>query len=125
MKYQIGEVIFKDEDITINKGSEPIEIIVNNHGDRSIQICSHFHFFESNPALKFDREKAFGMRLDIPSGAAVRFEPGEDKAVNLIPYRGTGDIYGFRGMTMGNVSDPKVRERAFKKAKELETGGNE
>lgn len=124
MKYQVGEIIFREEPITINKDKEAIEIIVNNTGDRSIQVCSHYHFFESNLALKFDREKAFGMRLDIPSGTAVRFEPGEDKKVSLVPYAGKKRVIGFMGVTMGDVTDPRVKEQAFMRMNKLEKGGN-
>lgn len=125
MKYQIGEIIFNHNEIMINQDKEAIELIVNNQGDRSIQVCSHYHFFEANPALKFDREKALGMRLDIPSGTAVRFEPGEDKKISLVPYGGEQKVIGFRGMTMGVISNPEVREAALNAAKELEKRGEE
>lgn len=124
MKYQVGEIIFQEEPITINKDKEAIEIVVNNTGDRSIQVCSHYHFFESNLALKFDREKAFGMRLDIPSGTAVRFEPGEDKKVSLVPYAGKKKVIGFMGVTMGAITDPKVKEQALMRMNKLEKGGS-
>lgn len=122
MDYKIGEIIYKKEQITINEGRPVTEIIVTNMGDRSIQVCSHYHFFECNLALKFDREKAFGKRLDIPSGTAVRFEPGEDKKIRLVPYAGTQKVIGFMGVTMGIVTDPQVRDRALKKMEELEGG---
>lgn len=123
MKYEIGEIILADGDIEINKGKPTLEIIVNNTGDRTIQVCSHYHFFEANKALKFDREKAFGMRLDIPSGNAVRFEPGEDKKVTLIPYGGDRIVTGFSGFTMGRCDDPQVKENAIKKMKSVCEGG--
>ena len=123
MKYQIGEIIFKDEPIIINEGKQTVEIFVTNNGDRSIQVCSHYHFFESNFALSFDREKAFGMRLDIPSGTAVRFEPGEEKKVNLIPYAGEQKIIGFKGLTMGRATDPDVKKAALAKLDEQLKGG--
>ena len=92
MDYQVGQIMFADEPVVINEGLETVELIVSNSGDRTIQVCSHYHFFEANIALKFDREKAFGYRLDIPAGTAIRFEPGEDKKVTLVPFK--GDLYG-------------------------------
>lgn len=123
MKYEIGEVIFAQGDIELNKGKPTIELVVNNRGDRTIQVCSHYHFFEANKALYFDREKAYGMRLDIPSGNAVRFEPGEDKKITLIPYGGDRIVTGFAGYTMGQLDDPKVKEKAIKKMKSVVYGG--
>ena len=122
MEYKIGQIIFADDMITVNDGRDTVELVVNNSGDRVIQVCSHYHFFEANIALKFDREKAFGYRLDVPAGTAVRFEPGEDKRVRLVPYGGKGNLYGFMGMTMGNIHDPEVRNAAIErmKAKEKE-----
>lgn len=115
MKYEVGQIIFAKDPIVVNEGRDTIELVVNNTGDRTIQVCSHYHFFEANMALRFDREKAFGYRLDIPAGTAVRFEPGEDKKVSLVTYRGEGNLYGFMGMTMGNIHDPKVKEAAIAK----------
>lgn len=115
MSYQIGQIIFADDPIVINEGRDTIELVVNNSGDRCIQVCSHYHFFEANIALKFDREKAFGYRLDIPAGNAVRFEPGEDKKVTLVPFAGEENLYGFMGMTMGNIHDPEVKKAAIEK----------
>lgn len=115
MSYQIGQIIFADDPIVINEGRDTIELVVNNSGDRCIQVCSHYHFFEANIALKFDREKAFGYRLDIPAGNAVRFEPGEDKKVTLVPFAGEENLYGFMGMTMGNIHDPEVKKTAIEK----------
>lgn len=83
MNYKIGEVIYAEGDIILNEGKRTVTLTVTNEGDRPIQAGSHFHFFEANKFLSFDREKAFGMRLDIPSGTAVRFEPGEEKEVTL------------------------------------------
>lgn len=123
MKYQVGQMVFQDEPITINEHKAAVEVVVNNTGDRSIQVCSHYHFFEANPALKFDRSKTLGMRLDIPAGTAVRFEPGEDKKISLVPYTGKRNIIGFRGMTMGLLSDEGVRAAALKAAAEMEAGG--
>lgn len=122
MKYRIGEFIFADDPVIINEGRDTIELVVNNTGDRAIQVCSHYHFFEANIALRFDREKAFGYHLDIPAGNAIRFEPGEDRKVTLVPYKGDENLYGFMGMTMGNVHDPELRKAAVEKmnAKECE-----
>lgn len=122
MKYKIGEIIIAEGDIEINKGKPTVEIIVSNTGDRTVQVCSHYHFFEANNALDFDRETAYGMRLDIPSGNAVRFEPGEEKKVTLVPYGGDRIVTGFTGYTMGKLDDPKVKENAIKKMKESVNG---
>lgn len=123
MTYKVGEIIFADDLIEINKGKPVTKLIVTNTGDRTIQVCSHYHFFEANKALKFDREAAFGLRLDIPAGSAIRFEPGEEKEVALTTYAGEGNLYGFLGWTMGNIHDPKVKEKAIAAMKaELEGG---
>lgn len=114
-----GEIIVKNKEIICNEGKRTEKITVSNTGDRPIQVGSHFHFFEVNKALEFDRKAAFGMRLDIASGTAVRFEPGEEKEVTLVEIGGRKEIHGFSGLTEGNVSDDKVREKSFKKAKEL------
>jgi urease beta subunit len=119
MEHKIGEIIFREEDVVINEGREAVPVTVRNTGDRTIQVCSHYHFFEANSALVFDREKAYGMRLDIPSGNAVRFEPGEDKKVSLVPFGGSRELYGFAGLTMGRLDDPAVRERALARIKEV------
>lgn len=100
-----GEVIFKDEDIILNEYKRTITIKAANQGDRAIQVGSHFHFFEVNKQLKFDREKSFGMRLDIPAGTAVRFEPGEEKEVNLVEVGGNKVIVGFNNLTNGRIND--------------------
>ena len=96
-----GEVITIDGDITLNEGRPSIVLTVANTGDRPVQVGSHYHFFEVNPALSFDRAKARGMRLDIPSGTAIRFEPGQHRDVQLIPYSGARRVVGFRGDVMG------------------------
>ena len=98
-----GEIITLDKELEINSGSEAIEIEVSNAGDRPIQVGSHYHFFETNDQLKFDREKARGMRLDIISGTAIRFEPGQSKIVNLIPFNGNRQVYGFNKKIMGDL----------------------
>lgn len=98
-----GEIIISDKELEINSGSEAIEIEVANAGDRPIQVGSHYHFFETNDLLKFEREKSRGMRLDIISGTAIRFEPGQSKTVNLIPFKGDRKVYGFNQKIMGNL----------------------
>lgn len=96
-----GEVITKDGDIELNAGAETITLEVANTGDRPIQVGSHYHFFEVNEALRFDRGKARGMRLDIAAGTAVRFEPGQRREVTLVPYGGGRRVYGFQQKIMG------------------------
>ena len=98
-----GEIIISDNELEINSGSEAIEIEVSNAGDRPIQVGSHYHFFETNDLLKFEREKSRGMRLDIISGTAIRFEPGQSKTVNLISFNGDRKVYGFNQKIMGNL----------------------
>ena len=98
-----GEIIISDNELEINSGSETIEIEVSNAGDRPIQVGSHYHFYETNDLLKFEREKSRGMRLDIISGTAIRFEPGQSKTVNLIPFQGDRKVYGFNKKIMGDL----------------------
>ena len=98
-----GEIIISDKELEINSGSEAIEIEVSNAGDKPIQVGSHYHFFETNDLLKFEREKSRGMRLDIISGTAIRFEPGQSKIVNLIPFNGDRKVYGFNKKIMGDL----------------------
>ena len=98
-----GEIITPNADIELNAGHEPIMLTVSNTGDRPIQVGSHYHFHETNPALEFDREAARGCRLDIPAGTAVRFEPGQTRDVALIHFGGNHEIYGFRKMVMGSL----------------------
>ena len=98
-----GEIIPGEGDITLNAGQNAREITVANTGDRPIQVGSHYHFFETNPALSFDRAAARGMRLDIVAGTAVRFEPGQTRKVALVPLRGSRTVYGFRGDVMGKL----------------------
>jgi urease subunit beta len=98
-----GEIITKDGEITLNAGRRSIKISVVNTGDRPIQVGSHYHFFETNPALEFDREKTRGMRLDIAAGTAVRFEPGQTREVALVAFAGDRKIYGFRKDVMGSL----------------------
>ena len=98
-----GEVIPKSGDIELNKGAPQITIEVANTGDRPIQVGSHYHFYETNDGLKFDREKARGMRLDIAAGTAVRFEPGQAREVRLVPLSGTRTVFGFQQKIMGKL----------------------
>lgn len=96
-----GEMIFVGGDITLNEGAQALVLKVANTGDRPIQVGSHYHFFETNPALEFDRAAARGMRLNIAAGTAVRFEPGQTRDVELIAYGGDRRAIGFRGRVMG------------------------
>lgn len=98
-----GEIITEPGNIELNAGREAITITVANAGDRPIQVGSHYHFFETNPALVFDREMVRGMRLDIAAGTAVRFEPGQKREVTLVPFGGARVIYGFRQAIMGSL----------------------
>ena len=99
MSYLIpGELMTEDGFIELNKGREITTLKVANTSDRPIQIGSHYHFFESNKGLEFDRQKALGKRLDIPAGTAIRFEPGDQREVNLVPYAGDRKIFGFNGL---------------------------
>jgi urease subunit beta len=100
-----GEIITPDGNITLNAGAEVTDLEVANTGDRPIQVGSHYHFAETNTALRFDRSAAHGMRLDIPAGTAVRFEPGQSRTVSLIPYRGARRVFGFNGVVMGPLDD--------------------
>jgi urease subunit beta len=98
-----GEVFPADGDIELNAGSPTTILTVANAGDRPIQVGSHYHFAETNPALRFDRKAAWGLRLDAPSGSAVRFEPGQAREVTLVPFRGLRRAIGFRGDVMGDL----------------------
>jgi urease subunit beta len=98
-----GEYFIQDGEIELNKGRRSVTLTVANTGDRPIQVGSHYHFFETNPALKFDRSKARGMRLDIAAGTAVRFEPGQTREVTLVAVGGKRTIYGFRQAIMGKL----------------------
>ena len=98
-----GEILPGTGDIEINAGRPVQEIAVANSGDRPIQVGSHYHFYETNEALTFDREKARGWRLDIPAGTAVRFEPGQTREVSLVPFAGKREVYGFQGKVMGKL----------------------
>lgn len=112
-----GEYFYSNGKITLNKGRRIARLKVKNTNVRPVQIGSHFHFFEVNKALLFDRKRAFGMRLDIPSGSAVRFEPGEEKEISLVSLGGLKNIYGLNGLTNGNIASAKTAKNAFRKAK--------
>ncbi|CAN7483160.1 urease subunit beta [Aminobacter sp. LjRoot7] len=98
-----GEIITASGSIELNKGQPTVTLKVANTGDRPIQVGSHFHFYETNNGLKFDRELARGMRLDIAAGTAVRFEPGQERDVTLVPYGGKREVYGFQQKVMGKL----------------------
>ncbi len=115
-----GEIICEDEDLVLNEGRTTISLEVTNMGDRPVQVGSHYPFFEANPQLRFDRRRAYGFRLDIPSGAAVRFEPGESKTVELVEIAGERKVYGGHGLISGQLSEAnravaltKAREKGF------------
>ncbi|MGA7324717.1 MAG: urease subunit beta [Rhodomicrobium sp.] len=98
-----GEVIPAEGEIELNAGRATVTVTVANTGDRPIQVGSHYHFFETNPALRFEREKTRGFRLDIPAGTAVRFEPGQSRTVTLVGISGAREVYGFRQAVMGKL----------------------
>lgn len=100
-----GEISVKKGEIKLNDGRETIILVVANSGDRPVQVGSHYHFYESNSALKFERDKAYGFRLNIPAGTAVRIEPGQERSVELIALGGNRIVYGFRGVVMGALGD--------------------
>ncbi|WP_335935533.1 urease subunit beta [Streptomyces sp. PTD5-9] len=111
--------LYGDEPIEINADRARTTLTVANTGDRAVQIGSHYHFFEVNRALRFDREAAYGMRLDIPSGTAVRFEPGDTREVRLCAFAGTGRLVGFAALVDGGLSAPDTRRTALRRAAEL------
>lgn len=98
-----GELKVKEGNITLNNNGKTIRIMVANSGDRPIQVGSHYHFFETNDALIFDREESKGFRLNIPAGTAIRFEPGQEREVELVAYAGSRQVYGFNGKIMGQL----------------------
>lgn len=127
-----GEVEPGDGTVRINEGRETTSVVVANTGDRPIQVGSHYHFFETNRALSFDRRAAFGMRLDVPAGTAIRFEPGDERSVDLVAYGGERRLVGMNGLTNGAVDDvdPEdalalARERGFEIAGDSEEGDSE
>lgn len=112
-----GEIITAPGEIELNQGREKASVTVTNTGDRPIQIGSHYHFFEANQALDFDRASAFGMRLDVPAGVSKRFEPGESKDVELVAFGGSGEITGFNGLTNGQRQAEDVKTKALERAR--------
>lgn len=98
-----GEMIVSDGEIELNADRPTVRLLVANTGDRPIQVGSHYHFYETNEALEFNREQAKGMRLDIPAGTAVRFEPGDEREVQLVPFVGSRQVYGFNSKVNGNL----------------------
>jgi urease subunit beta len=113
-----GEYILKSEDILCNENRQTSTIVVVNTGDRPVQVGSHFHFFEVNKQMEFDREKSFGMRLNIAAGTAVRFEPGEEKEVMLVAFGGTQTIIGFNNLANGEAVEAN-KQQAISKAASL------
>jgi urease beta subunit len=112
-----GEYIFDGPDVELNADRPTVTLVVKNTGDRPVQVGSHFHFFEANKALVFHRESAYGMRLDLPPGNAIRFEPGDVKEVRLITIEGLRRVYGFNGLVMGYLDDPLKRRQALERIK--------
>jgi urease subunit beta len=102
---QPGEYLLAQDDIVLNTGRAVVRLVVRHTGDRPVQIGSHYHFYEVNPALEFDRAAAYGMRLDIPSGTAARFEPGDEKAVSLVAFHGSRNMWGHRGVINGVLQE--------------------
>ncbi|MBR3881469.1 MAG: urease subunit beta [Mailhella sp.] len=118
-KVPVGGVIFASGPITFNESRPSVSIKVRNTGDRPIQVGSHFHFFEVNRALEFDRDAAYGMRLNIPSTTAIRFEPGDEKTVSLVPLGGLASVYGFNNLVDGWVGDRHARTIRVARAVDL------
>ena len=100
-----GEYAIQEGKLVLNEGRKKVTLTVANSGDRPIQVGSHYHFYETNPALEFDREVARGFRLNIPAGTAVRFEPGQSREVELVEYAGSRQVYGFNGKIMGKLEE--------------------
>ena len=118
-----GETILSSSSIEANAGREAIALVVENTGDRPVQVGSHFHLFEVNRALVFDRARSYGMRPDIPAGTAIRFEPGQDKEVLLVSFGGTRRVYGLNGLTEGRLEEEAGRAAALEKAATRGFGG--
>lgn len=121
----VGGTVLADTPVTYNAGRKTVKVAVRNTGDRPIQVGSHFHFFEVNRYLQFDREAAFGCHLNIPATTAVRFEPGEEKEVELVSYAGKRRVVGFNGLVMGFTGEEEqpdycsARDRAFRRLKKM------
>ncbi|GAB1333282.1 urease subunit beta [Streptomyces sennicomposti] len=111
--------LYGDDPVEINSGRARVALTVANTGDRAVQIGSHYHFFEVNRALRFDREAAYGMHLDIPSGTAVRFEPGDTREVELVAFGGTRRLVGFAGLVNGGLNADDTRRTALRRARQL------
>ena len=107
---KVGQIIFGKGNLILNKGRKSMKLSVKNTSNRPIQISSHYHFYEINKEMMFDREKSFGMRLDIPSGEAIRFEPGEEKVVPLVEFSGQKRIMGFNGLSNGQASERNLMQ---------------
>src|SRR5438105_15746682 len=120
-----GEYLFDGGLIELNAGRPTSKLQVTNTGDRPVQVGSHFHFFEVNRALVFDREAAYGMRLDLPAGTAVRFEPGDIKTVQLVALGGSRQVYGGSALVMGALDDPAVRQRSLERMQQRRFGNTE
>ena len=112
-----GEPLPQAGSVELNEGRDTLALAVANTGDRPIQVGSHFHFFETNRALKFDRESAYGMRLNIPAGTSVRFEPGDEREVGLVAIGGRRVVRGLNGLTEGALDETDVRGEAFRRAR--------
>src|SRR4051812_11663508 len=117
-----GEYLFDGEDLELNANCRVVTISVNNTGDRPVQVGSHYHFFEVNRALVFDRVKAYGMRPDLPAGTSVRFEPGDVKEVRLVAYGGRREVHGFNALVSGRLDDPFTRESSLKRCVDQKYG---
>jgi len=120
-----GELVPEDGSLELHPERETTTITISNTGDRPIQVGSHFHLFEANRALRFDRASAYGLRLAVPSGTAVRFEPGDEREVEAVPIAGRRVMRGMNGLVQGELDDPALRERAMELARErgfLDTG---
>jgi urease subunit beta len=117
-----GEYLFDGEPLELNAGRATAALQVNNTGDRPVQVGSHFHFFEVNRALVFDRAPAYGMRLDLPAGTAVRFEPGEIRTVHLVALGGSRQVYGGSGLVMGPLDDPAIQQSSLERMRQAGFG---
>lgn len=113
-----GELLPNEGDVRLNENRRTATVTVANLGDRPVQVGSHFHFFETNRALRFDREESYGMRLDIPAGTSVRFEPGDGRQVGLVAIGGRRIVKGLNGLTEGALDDQEVRNAALRRAGE-------
>lgn len=113
-----GESLPAEGELEYNENRQTVNLTVANTGDRPVMVGSHFHFFEANRALSFDREAAYGMRLNLPGGSYVRFEPGDEHELELVAFAGNRVIHGFNGLTEGSLDDPQVREAALRRARE-------